>query len=330
MRLFLTGGSGFIGSNAVPHFTRKGWSVLNLDLVAPKDPDQAPYWVKGDIRDRPVLRAILGDYAPDYVINLAADLGADIQGASLKDFTTNIDGVESLIEAVKAAGSVRRTVFVSSLLVCANGYVPAGDEDYCPPGPYGESKVEGERLVRKRGGGEWVIVRPSSVWGPWFEHSYRTFFRLVERGLYFHISRAKHLVKPITYAGNALFMLEKLLLAPPEEVSGQTFYLVDYPEVEVCQWAEAIRRATRARPIPTLPLWTVKAAATVGDVLKWAGWRDAPLSSFRLTNLLTGGHYPYRKTADVVGPLPYSLDAGVAETVQWMREQRRPQSLQPR
>jgi GlcNAc-P-P-Und epimerase len=44
--------------------------------------------------------------------------------------------------------------------------------------------VIGEKLVRDSNMKcSWVIVRPTSVWGPWFEHAYRTFFRLVDRRL---------------------------------------------------------------------------------------------------------------------------------------------------
>ena len=51
-----------------------------------------------------------------------------------------------------------------------------------PPNLYGESKVIGEKLVQESEiNCDWVIVRPTSIWGPWFEHS-SDFFKVIDRG----------------------------------------------------------------------------------------------------------------------------------------------------
>ena len=60
----------------------------------------------------------------------------------------------------------------------------------------------------------------------------------------------------------------------------------------------------------------------LGDTLKLLGWNDPPLTSFRLNNMLTGAHYPIEKTQAVVGELPFSLQEGVQETLEWMAQQR--------
>jgi nucleoside-diphosphate-sugar epimerase len=323
VRIFITGASGFIGTTAVDHFVARGWAVVNFDRLPPKIAAQRAYWIEGDIRDFPALSAAMTQFRPDYVLNLAAVTGAEETDLPPEYFDTNTAGVESLIAAIKAAGTVKRTIYVSSLLVCRNGYIPSGDEDYCPPGPYGASKVEGEKVVRRHAAdaGEWAIVRPTSVWGPWFEYSYRKFFQLVSRGLYIHIAGAKDLVKPITFVGNAVYMFEKLLTGGSNAVASRTFYFADYPETTVGNWGDTVQRRLGVRKIPTLPLWPLRIAARAGDALKRLGWKDPPLTSFRLGNLLSGGHYPIDNTRDVVGPLPFSLDESVDQTVAWMKEQ---------
>ncbi len=322
MRIFITGGSGFIGTTAVDHFLDRGWTVANYDRLPPKIEIQRQYWTQGDIRDAPLLSAAMTAFRPDYVLNLAAVTGAEETELPAEYFDTNTLGVESLIAAVKAVGTVKRTIYVSSLLVCRNGYIPNGDEDYCPPGPYGASKVEGEKIVRRMAAdaGEWVIVRPTSVWGPWFEYSYRKFFQLVSRGFYIHIAGAKDLEKPITFVGNAVYMFDKLLTAGSNTVSSRTFYFADYPETTVGNWADTVQRRSGARKILTLPLWSVRIAAHVGDALKKLGWKDPPLTSFRLGNLLSGGRYPVDNTREVVGELPFSLEMGVDKTLIWMKD----------
>jgi len=322
MRILITGGSGFIGTHAVQYFAAKGWNVLNIDLVAPKIPAQKSFWVQGDIREADKLRNIVAEFRPDYVLNLAATTGAEENEVEEGFFDTNTRGVENLISAIRAVGTVKRTIYVSSLLVCRNGYIPTGDEDYCPPAPYGASKVEGEKIVRRHasGAGEWTIVRPTGVWGPWFDYSYRMFFRLIAKGFYFHISGAADLIKPTSYVGNAVYMLDKILTANANMVSSRTFYLADYPESTVRNWADTIRTQLGARKIVTLPLWLLRVAAGVGDTLKLVGWANPPLTSFRLNNILTGGQYPLEPTRDVVGRLPFTQEEGVRETIHWMKE----------
>jgi len=322
MKILITGASGFIGTNAVAYFVSRGWDVLNIDIKKPLRADHERYWREGDVRERAELMAIFKAFKPDFVINMAAATGAHIPGLTEDFLAANTRGVENVIAAIASAGTVKRTIFVSSLLVCPNGYIPKSDDEYNPPNAYGASKAQGERIVRSAGvkSGDWVIVRPTSVWGPWFEHSYRAFFRLVSRGLYLHIEGNDKLIKPFTFVDNAIYMMEKLLLAAPGQVSGQTFYLVDYPEAPVSEWAESVRRATGSWRIRTAPYAVLNAAAKVGDVFAKAGWANAPLTSFRLENLMTGGRYPAAKTEAVVGKLPFSLDDGVRTTVAWMRE----------
>ena len=60
--------------------------------------------------------------------------------------------------------------------------------------------------------------------------------------------------------------------------------------------------------------------AEFGDICKAAGWRNVPLSSFRLNNIRTEYIFDMRPIMEVSGPLPYSLKTGIEQTVKWMRE----------
>jgi hypothetical protein len=84
--------------------------------------------------------------------------------------------------------------------------------------------------------------------------------------------------------------------------------------------AEMIREAVGASKIRHFPLWMAKSAAKVGDLLKIAGWRSVPLTSFRLNNILTEYIFDMSPIMEIAGPLPYELKTGVEKTVQWLRE----------
>jgi nucleoside-diphosphate-sugar epimerase len=113
--------------------------------------------------------------------------------------------------------------------------------------------------------------------------------------------------------------LEGLLLASTEAVSGRTLYVGDYPPVNAGDMAERIRDQLDAPPIRSLPLGALRVAARAGDALRRLGWSEPPLTSFRLRNLITEMVFDLSPLAEIVGPLPYSVDAGIGATVAWMR-----------
>ncbi len=204
-------------------------------------------------------------------------------------------------------------------MVCRIAYQPASDEDYCPPNLYGESKARGEVLVRGAGlDCEWVIFRPCSIWGPWFEIPYRTFFLSIARGRYFrpgdHDPR-----KSFGYVGNTIYQIDRLLHAPREQINRRTIYVCDYPPLRLSEWANMIAKALGSAPIRTLPYPVLKIGAAAGDLLKKCGWQEPPLTSFRLNNLITDMVYDSSPLEEICGDLPYSLETGVADTVAWLR-----------
>lgn len=318
IRVLITGGSGFIGTNAMEFSLSRGAVVANIDIRQPRDSAHRKYWMDVDIRRRSDLMRAVKDFSPTHVWHLAAMTGMDID--NIDYFLANTEGVRNIVDSALHAPRIRRMLFTSSLLVCKNGYIPETDVDYCPPNLYGESKMIGEQLVRSGSlDVEWAIVRPTSIWGPWFEQAYETFFRMVDKGFYVHPSSTP-IVKPLSYVGNTVFMMSRILFSESSEVSGQTYYLADYPENSIQDWANSIQRNLGARKIPNLPLPLMRAMATTGDILKRMGWKNPPLTSFRLNNMLTGGHYPTEKIQCIAGPLPYSMPDGVRLTLQWMSE----------
>ena len=236
-------------------------------------------------------------------------------------FDANTKGVENLIHATQELFCLKRIIFASSLLVCKNGYVPSSDIEYDPPNLYGESKVIGEKLVRQsKMNCSWVIVRPTSIWGPWFEHSYLTFFQVIDKGLYFQPGY-KPIVKPLSFVGNTVHMMQTMLLHPDDNVNHNTYYLGDYPEESIHVWADMIMKNLGKGKTPILPILLMKIMALTGDILKKTWWSNPPITTFRLNNMLTGSHYNIEKTQEVVGSLPFTMQDGVRETLAWMFDQ---------
>lgn len=321
-RVLVTGGSGFIGTNLVQRLSEMKYEVVNVDIAAPRNKAQHEVWHKASVMDLDEMSRLIGEFNPEYVIHAAAK--TDLSGSSVSDYRVNTTGTANLIAAMSSTNSLRRTIFISSILVCRNGYTPKDEFEFVPDTPYGESKAEMERIVRDRMAAiqtEYVIVRPTSIWGPWFKEPYRDFFRAIQRGVYVHPGKIP-VRKHFGFVGNAVGQILKLMSCDAKECASKMFNVGDYTEYVVRDWANMIQQEMRAREIRTAPLEILKIAALVGDALTAFGLKGIPLTSFRLGNMLRDNHLPFGELESICGKPEYSLEDGVRATVAWMRERK--------
>jgi len=317
-RVLVTGGSGFIGTNLVASYRAASVTVANADIQPPRNAADADLWVPVDFTRIDDVRALVSRFRPTHVFHLAAR--TDLQGRGLADYAANVEGVAALLTALaEPSPPVVRLVVASSRLVCRIGYQPVSDGDYCPSTAYGASKVETERLVRSAVVPPWVLVRPTSIWGPWFDTPYRDFFLSVARGRYVHPT-GRRIQKSFGFVGNTTWQLHKLMTAPDADVLGRTFYVADDPPVEVQDLADRIRATLGKRPVRQVPLPALRALARAGDLMERLG-HPAPLTSFRLANLLTPMLHDLTPLAGAAGATPYGLDVSVPKTLAWMRRE---------
>jgi len=319
MRILVTGGSGFIGTNLVEYYLSKREEVINFDIALPKNITHKPYWRKVDILDLEALRLEIIDFSPLYIINLAAQTSTTDRGRKLEDYATNFRGLRNLMEIAKDTPSVERLISTSSMIVCRAGYQPQSDADYCPDTLYGQSKVLSEKLLREAEElpYSWVIVRPTGIWGPWFDVPYRNLFKMISKGLYVHPGHGD-VTQSLGFVGNSVCQLDRLLRAPADRVHGKTFYLADYPPTNMRGWVELIQKAFRARKIREVPVWALKVVAKAGDVMKSLGWELSPLSSSRLKNMLTS--FVFDLDPLITDNVPYKLEEAVQLTVDWLQQ----------
>ncbi len=185
-QIFITGGSGFIGSNFV-HFIfeeRPGWRIVNLDALTyagnPEnlrsiENDERYTFVHGDIRDRDVvLHAMRGC---DSVVHFAAESHVDRSIMDSSPFiSTNVQGTQVLLDAAREVESVRRFLQVGTDEVY--GELPIDQPDLkftettplTPSSPYSASKTAADLLAlayHHTFGMEVVVSRCSNNFGPY-------------------------------------------------------------------------------------------------------------------------------------------------------------------
>ena len=186
MRILVTGGSGFIGTNAVDKYKEQAEAVLSIDIRLPRKSANSDVHQTVDIRDAEAVRNAISAFKPTHLLHLAAKTGMDEDDPEV--FSANTKGTQNVIDACVEVGTLKHAIFTSSLLVCELGYIPSHEEDYCPPNLYGESKRDMEVLIRQQGETlpfTWTIIRPTAIWGPWFEMPYNLFFeQYLEASIY--------------------------------------------------------------------------------------------------------------------------------------------------
>ncbi len=182
MKIVVTGGAGFIGSNFV-RMAREGLlngfsqiTVLDkltyagvLDNLGEIRSTSNFRFVHGDICDAVTISSLLQE--TEAVVNFAAESHVDRSISGASDFVqTNIVGVQVLLDAIKASGKKIRFLQVSTDEVYGSIESGSWTEDWPlqPNSPYSASKASGELLSRsyhKTHGMDVVITRCSNNYG---------------------------------------------------------------------------------------------------------------------------------------------------------------------
>ena len=186
MRILVTGGCGFIGSNFIRLVLAQcgKTEIVNLDKLtyagnlanlADLPPDQARRhrFVKGDIADRAMVSSLLAQEKPDAIVHFAAESHVDRSITDASPFiTTNVLGTQVLLDCARQAG-IPRMVHVSTDEVYGT-LGPEGrfreDTPLAPNSPYSASRASSDLLVRaahETFGQNVVITRCSNNYGPY-------------------------------------------------------------------------------------------------------------------------------------------------------------------
>ena len=160
MKLLVTGGAGFIGSNFIRHIlSRRGFQVVNFDLLtyagnlqnlAGLQAGDNYRFIRGDIASREQVAGAL-DPGIDAIVHFAAESHVDRSILDASAFVrTNVLGTQNLLETARREG-ISRFIQVSTDEVY--GSLPSGgkfteDSPLAPNSPYAASKAAADLLAR--------------------------------------------------------------------------------------------------------------------------------------------------------------------------------------
>ena len=324
MRVFLTGGTGLLGSHLAHELRTHGHEVVALhrkaaDTVVLEEAECE--LVEGDIRDEPDALAPLMKGCT-HLVHGAALVYAG--GSWPKVRSVNVGGTRNVLTAARVAG-IGHAVQVSSVAVYGSAPGPVDeatpiDAPLAPGDLYARSKREAEEVARgieEKRGFPVTIVRPSAVYGErdrLMAPAIRDILRLPFVPLFGPALNAL----PVVYAGNVAVAIR---LALDAGCGGATYDVgLDYPlnQRDLMEWLGAGLGMTPR--FVTLPAPLVR---TTGGVLGRLGIRTPGakhLSIDRLTQLALGENpYPSRRIRDQLGwEPPFEHRAALERTGRWL------------
>jgi dTDP-glucose 4,6-dehydratase len=183
MKVLVTGGCGFIGSNFIRYLVQQvdDYQVVNMDALtyAGNPANLADLWenprytfVRGDICDRPLVEHLITS-GVDAIVHMAAESHVDRSILDPAGFVrTNVLGTQTLLEAARK-GSISRFIHVSTDEVYGSlGPVDQFTEQspLAPNSPYAASKAAADLLVHayvQTYGVPAIITRASNNYGPY-------------------------------------------------------------------------------------------------------------------------------------------------------------------
>jgi dTDP-glucose 4,6-dehydratase len=255
-RVLVTGGAGFISSNVVHHLlAATPYEVVSLDALtyagnlenlAEVMSHERLSFVHGDIRDADLVRDVVAEV--DVIVNAAAESHVEksIAEGAREFVTTNVEGTQILLDAIREA-PVERFILVSSSEVYGTAEYAPMDEQHPlnPRSPYAATKAGADRLAYSyfvTYGLPIVIVRPFNNYGP-RQHPEKVVPRFVTSALAdepLTVHGDGHASRDWLYVEDDAEALVALIESSLEDVAGETINVATGVDWSVSEIADLV------------------------------------------------------------------------------------------
>jgi nucleoside-diphosphate-sugar epimerase len=276
MRVFVTGGSGFVGGRLIAALKARGDEVRALarsDKAAETVRALGAEPVRGDLEDAGALQR--GMEGCDAVVHSAAHVKT--WGPEEEFFRINVEGTQRVIDAARTA-KVKVLVHVGTEAMFVGGRpIVQADETWTRPekplGLYPLTKgLAEERVLAANGqdGLRTVVVRPRFIWGKGDLAVLPEIVEKVRKGQFRWISGGRYQTSTCHVAN----VVEGILLAMEKGRGGEAYFLTDGPPVEFRAFiSRMLDTAGVKAPEGELPRGVAHVLATVAET----AWRVLPL-----------------------------------------------------
>jgi len=282
MKIFITGGSGYVGRNIIRALKKRDDTVYALarSLKAGEVVEKlGAQVVAGDITDGDALRN--GMRGCDVVIHCAGKVAT--WGDPLDFHRVNVDGTRQVIQACQTMG-ISRLIFLSSGSVIADGKPKIHIDESAPyprkpMGLYPLTKGLAERLVISANSDslQTIVLRARLIWGRDDTVWLPGIIEVVQSGRWVWVNRGHHLISTCHVAN----MVEAVTLALEKGQGGHVYFVTDGSPVEFRNFVEnLLMTQDTSAPDRNIPAWLAMWGARLSEfvVRRFSLDRDPPLT----------------------------------------------------
>ena len=322
MKIFITGGTGFVGTRACELFRESGHQCVAFDQL-PFVIDSPATFIQGDVRDRDrLLNATRGC---DAILHLAA--AHHDFGISTETFAdVNIAGTRNVCDAA-TANSIKKLCFYSSVAVYGSANPPL-DESATPKpeSEYGKTKLAAESVCRQwadsNEANQCLVIRPTVVFGPENFANMYTLIRQIDRGRFIRVGKMDN-IKSLAHVDNLLQATLDLWLGNhPAQSNFEIFNYVDKPDLKSFEIVDAIYSGLGRRvPWLSIPYPLARLMALPFDVIIKLTGKNLPVSSSRIRKLAKANtQFEADRIHRTLARDSVPLKDAILEMVQWYRK----------
>ena len=257
--MLVTGGAGFIAANFIHHLLRATpYEVVSLDALTYAGnvenlsdvmSHERLSFVHGDIRDAELVASVVTEC--DVIVNAAAESHVEksIEEGGSEFVTTNVEGTQILLDAIRRA-PVERFILISSSEVYGTAESDPMDEEHPlnPRSPYAATKAGADRLAYSyfvTYGLPIVIVRPFNNYGP-RQHPEKVIPRFITQALTgeaLTIHGDGHASRDWLYVDDDAEAIEEIIAADIDGLAGEVVNVATGIDISVRDVADSVLAA---------------------------------------------------------------------------------------
>jgi dTDP-glucose 4,6-dehydratase len=293
-RVLVTGGAGFISSNFIRHLlAATPYEVVSLDALtyagnvenlADVMAHERLSFVHGNIRDVELVREVVAGV--DVIVNAAAESHVEksIADGASEFVTTNVEGTQVLLDAIRGA-PVERFILISSSEVYGTAEYEPMDERHPlnPRSPYAGTKAGADRLAYSyfaTYGLPIVIVRPFNNYGP-RQHPEKVIPRFVTQALEdepLTVHGDGHASRDWLHVDDDAEAIEAIIAAPLDAVAGEVLNVATGIDIAVAEIADAVlsllgKPRSLKEHVPERPGQVDRHIGSTEKIERLTGWR---------------------------------------------------------
>ena len=253
MKVFVTGGGGFLGSYVVKDLLADGHQVVSYQRSAhPELETLGVAVIRGSINDNSSMAAAMKGC--DAVIHIAAIAG--VWGPANSYYKINVDGTQQVLQAMEY-NRITRLVYCSSPSVVFNGKAFEGEDESLPYGNewtsiYPTTKAIAEKMVLdwgRTGKGRVIALRPHLMWGVGDPHLFPTVIERVRAGRLRIIGDGKNRVDTTRVENAAAAHILALSALDRERALNRPYFISQGEEFLLWEWMNRVFEAIGLSPV---------------------------------------------------------------------------------